>query len=313
MLIRPEGFQHLFLVMDTIQEMRGAGVVYLDGNSTRMVRTSAHTSGLDTWLVMEEIDLEPAEPKAPPKPYKQTNREMLGNELLSAGLNCGAMVLLGIASAGSTVCSVGTAGACTPLLVLSAVGAAATGAQCGMSLARVGIAIADPDSIGLANLDSQAWYQGVSVGLEVASFVGTGASAVGAFKKIRAGRSIAQLGLNDKIKLGKDLSNFLRYQAQQESVNGWFLRWATKGRLNAIFFDATRTLTINKLQLVADVMSNLLSVAGNVTGDVIGPMLQRGIRMTLVQNQKTAPLRSSFAYYDPNYDFLSPPLLDDPD
>src|SRR5262245_51231488 len=167
MLISTERLSSLFAAMDGIPEMRGAGMIYLDDVATRMVRDSSHVTGFDTWLVLEEVDLLP---QSPPKPVKPTNADMLNSELVALGLNCGSMVLLAIASAGSTICTGATLGACTPVLSLSVLGAVATGAQCGMSVGRVIEAtLMHPTETGLATLDADPWYQGVNVTLEIAS------------------------------------------------------------------------------------------------------------------------------------------------
>ncbi|MBR0937310.1 hypothetical protein [Bradyrhizobium jicamae] len=301
MIIRQEDLGRLYAAMDTVPEMRGAGVVYLDGMSTNMLRASGHVTGLDTYLVIQEIDLAPCEVMAPPKPYKQTNADMVASELIGAGLNCGAMVLLGIASAGTAVCTVGTAGGCAPLLGLTALGVAATGAQCGISIGRVIIAVADPKSIGLTNLDSQTWYQGVSIGLEVASFAGTLGSAAGsanrwrALKDARSGEQIQFLmnaSSGEKAVYGADIATYMRIAAQ-DARNAITLRWMRSGRAAAIFTDATRSLKVNQLQAFMDIVSNIMGVYSNVRSDAvapaIGPMLQRGLQMVLIQNQDAAP------------------------
>ena len=294
MLVRREDFARLYEAMDTVPEMRGAGVVYLDGKSTNMLRASAHGTGLDTYLVMQEIDLAAGPEKAPPKPAKLTNGQMVADELIGAGLNCGAMVLLGIASAGTAVCTVGTAGVCSPVMVLTAIGAAATGAQCGISIGRVAIAVADPRSIGLANLNSQTWYQGVSIGLEVASFVGTATSAAGALKRVNAmkdAKSGAQIQFlmnasrGEKIAYGRDVATYMRVAAQ-DARNGVTLRWMLSGRAAAIFTDATNTLNVTKLQAFMDVVSNLLGVYSNLRSGSVSSAVRRGLRMSLIQTQK---------------------------
>ena len=76
MMISVERLYELFPVMDSIPEMRGAGMIYLDGTATRMVRNSGHVTGLATWLVLEETDLLP---ESPPKPAKPTNAQMLAS------------------------------------------------------------------------------------------------------------------------------------------------------------------------------------------------------------------------------------------
>jgi hypothetical protein len=286
MLIDQKGFSDLFMVMDRIPEMRGAGVVYLDDKATTMVRNSAHITGLSTWLVLEETDLEPV---SPPKPVKPTNAQMLNSELLAMGLNCGAAVLLGIASAGSTVCTVGTGGTCTPLLVLTAVGAAATAAQCGISVGRVIEAtLMNPDETGLANLDADPWYQGANVALEVASIVATietGRGLYGRMKDIRTAEEAGQFFhpelVAKKAALGGELGQLLRLTGK-DVVNGTIIRWVRGGRLSAIFTDATRSLTVTKLQLFADTMSAILSTVSTVKTDSVVPFV-RGLRMHLIQ------------------------------
>lgn len=249
-----------------------------------MVRNSSHVTGLLTWLVLEETDLLP---ESPPKPVKQTNAQMLNSELVAMGLNCGAMVLLAIASAGATICTAGTVGACTPVLSLTVLGAAATGAQCGISVGRVIEAtLLNPRDTGLASLDADPWYQGVNVTLEIASLVGTVASGVGTYKKIRSANEFAKLApdlvQSQKVEIGKDLFNLLRYEASQTMVNQTVIRWARGGRLYGIFFDATRTLQMHKVQLFADAVSALLSTASAIKTDAIVPAV-RGIRMWLIQ------------------------------
>jgi hypothetical protein len=296
MLISTDGFNTLFATMDRIPEMRGAGVIYLDDLATTMVRRSAHVTGLATWLVLEETDLLP---ESPPKPAKPTNAQMLNSELVAMGLNCGAMILLGIASAGATICTAGTVGACTPVLSLTVIGAVATGAQCGISVGRVlEASLINPRETGLAALDDQAWYQAANVTLEIASIagtVGTGKTLSGRYSAIRmaeenrnffgteqAARQMLKGDVaSEKAMFGRELGQLLRATGN-DVVNGTVIRWMRGGRLSAIFTDTTQSLTTTKLQLFADVMSGILSTASTIKTDAVVPAV-RGLRMYLVQ------------------------------
>src|SRR5262249_16892944 len=114
-----------------------------------------------------------------------------------------------------------------------------------------------------------------------------------------------------KVAYGRDLASYMRV-AGQDARNAVTLRWMRTGRLAAIFKDTTQSLKVTKLQLFMDVVSNLLGVASNINSDTISPALQRGLRMSLIQNQKVAPFRPDppgYAFYadpGPNADYPNP-------
>jgi len=150
----PEELQKFYVQIDLMPEMSGAGVGYVGDGSCEVLRDSHHNSGLQTFVVLKETDIDASQL---PSDADQPN---LGVELASLGFNCMAAVL-GWAAIAATDGALFTLG-----------GAATVGAtlQCGNSIVRtVGFGAKVHGTEWTAWLDSSEFYRDTGLALDVLS------------------------------------------------------------------------------------------------------------------------------------------------
>jgi hypothetical protein len=175
----------LFDAIDSIMELRGAGVGYDGDGMCQELRPSNHSSGLATYVVLQELDAPPVRRSAAPPPppaHTQTFMQRYGRELIGTALSC--------AGAGLSIAAVGAEGLATPvsggtsLILLSptVAAAAASSAQCGISLGRIFNSVVAPDNNEL--LDSSEGFQTLSTALDLIALGGTALSAAPTLRQL---------------------------------------------------------------------------------------------------------------------------------
>src|SRR5690625_1693588 len=181
----------------------GAGIIFIDSDSRIVVLRpfKSNCRKNPVHLILKEPPRQTNE-RTYAAHLKVTSRESkLVAEVSGAILSCSAAVLSWIVVIGSTAVIPFTGGASTTLTYVSSAAGIASGLQCANSLLRVEREVVNPESLDA--LDSEEWYQNITLALDVVSMAGAtaaAASTVRAMKTLRrsSGRSTRELlrGLN---------------------------------------------------------------------------------------------------------------------
>src|SRR3954468_8970891 len=165
--------------IDLIPEVQGAGIGFVGDSACTVLRTPAHSSGLQTYVILQEDDT--PGPSAGPPPS-------IALELAGVGLNCLGAVGAWSALGGEGIAAAGTGGATALLIPVTYAAAIATSTQCAVSLIRASDVIFNKGT-WTRWLDSNEFYFWASTALDVVSLAGAAASGTAA---IRAARAIRQ-------------------------------------------------------------------------------------------------------------------------
>lgn len=270
--------QELFSGIDAIPILQGAGVAYVGGNACTVLRPSAHQSGFDTWVVLEETPLQ-YEPNGNPKaPDAKVNAKSsnVRRELISAGLNCGGAVLAGAAATAGAAAAPVTGGTSTVVTYVAGAAAVAAAAQCGLSVGRLIGEAVDPGSSD--ELDKLSWYKGVEQVLDGLSLASIAGGAKSAFKNL--GRVLEMRRSTGKplIEILKGVSKPERKRLAKEVAtateglsNKQWKALVRAGKMPAIYTQTAINATIRE-QLVTHV-GNVLGVYSSATAGNIGVLV----------------------------------------
>ncbi|HYL97882.1 MAG TPA: hypothetical protein VEZ90_02925 [Blastocatellia bacterium] len=153
--------------IDRIDELRGSGLVYIDDFSSRLLRPSQHSSGLETLVIIEDrrVATSPSQTSAPP--VADHHGHSITSELVGMGLSCGSAVLSGTALLGEGAGTPFTEGLSAIPIPLTWAAFTASTLQCVNSVGRVISLSVNPTS--LDQLDSSTWYKTTSEVLDVIS------------------------------------------------------------------------------------------------------------------------------------------------
>lgn len=125
--------ERLRLEIDRIPELEGVGIAFVGDGACTVLRRSRHRSGLATYVLLKESELDDQEqfPSAGdiPKPNLQI-------ELVSMGLNCAGAVLAWAALGAEGLAAPASGGTSLGLVVLTWSAAISTSVQCGAALVR---------------------------------------------------------------------------------------------------------------------------------------------------------------------------------
>ncbi|WP_455926352.1 NAD synthetase [Pseudomonas putida] len=193
----------LFAAIDADPGIVGAGVVYIDGDFN--VITLREFRPICSRAVKRVILREAVRHTTPDQFTKlvQSNRResQVLQEALNAGLSCTGAVLSWVVMFSGTIAVPFTAGASSVIAFIGYSAATASGLQCLAGAGRVAVSAYNPQV--LDELDSNEWYQAVSLVLDGVSLAGVGASALTtarliAMTKASTGKSlrVALQGLN---------------------------------------------------------------------------------------------------------------------
>lgn len=165
--------------IDLIPELAGSGIAFVGDNTCTVLRGPTHSSGLKTYVVLQEDDT-PGPPEDPPNPPSVLL------ELAGVGLNCAGAIFAWSAMGGETIAAGASGGAAALLIPVTLAATWATRAQCGISLIRANDVIFN-DGHWTRWMDSKESYLWTSRALDVLSLAG---AAVSASATIRATQAI---------------------------------------------------------------------------------------------------------------------------
>ena len=272
-----ESKNQLFNTIDAIPELSGGGLGYLDGKSCRVLRKSQHVSGFDTYVVLEEtpyvpISDENSSPKPPPA-SRNVKSSHVRKELISAGLNCGSAVLAGAAATAGVAAAPVTGGASTFLTLVAGAAALASAAQCGISIGRVIIEIAEPGSTE-EYFDNEDWYKWTSGILDAVNLAGIVAGSPGAYSSIAKIVKMRQVTGKGLVEIIRGLSRAERKILARELAdasgkisNRQWKQLVRAGKLSKIFTQSAISKTV--LEQLTGRVGDIMSLYGSAAdGDI---------------------------------------------
>ncbi|CDF96511.1 MULTISPECIES: hypothetical protein [unclassified Pseudomonas] len=204
----------LFAAIDADPGIVGAGVVYIDAEFN--VVTLREFKPICS-IKPKRIILREAQKYITPEQFAQQvqsnpRESRLVMEAVNTTLSCaGALISWSVIASGTLLIPF-SAGASGVMVAIAWTAAGASSLQCVNGLARTTLEVAKPEVNDW--LDSEGWYQNVSIGLDAASLVGVGASALTTIKLVRVakastGKTMREVlrGLNrqERAKLTKEL------------------------------------------------------------------------------------------------------------
>jgi hypothetical protein len=206
----PQELQKFYVQLDLMPEMSGVGVGYVGDGSCEVLRDSNHNSGLQTFVVLKETDIDASQVT------RDADQPNLYVELASLGLNCAAAVI----GWAAIIASDG--------VLLSLGGAATVGAtlQCGNAIVRTahyGSKVDDTEWIAWA--DSHDWYVDAGYLLDVLSL---GAAVQAGAKTVRTVLALQRA-------TGRELPDILKglSRAERKRLSQELLRMQKPGLSNA--------------------------------------------------------------------------------
>jgi hypothetical protein len=272
----------LFNAVDSISCLRGAGIGYLDGMSSQVLR-NAHLRplGMELWVVFEEEQVKASLSSVVPSAAEAKSN--WGKRFGDLFLNCGGAVLAGAAAATGVAAAPVTGGSSAILTWTSGAAAIAGAAQCGISIGQVTLEFMDP-GVNERFLDEEDWFKSTGYVLDGIQLVGITSAApalysnIGKILKMRevTGRTVPQLlkGLSrqERKLIAKEISRYGKTMSKKE-----WKRLVRVGAFPKIFSQQAISATV-KSQLLESV-GNALGLyssasAGNI-GLIVG-VIQRG-------------------------------------
>ncbi|MDO7898074.1 NAD synthetase [Pseudomonas citrulli] len=204
----------LFAAIDADPGIVGAGVVYIDAEFN--VVTLREFKPICS-IKPKRVILREAQKYIAPEQFAQhvqnnPRESRLVIEAVNTTLSCAGAVISWVVIASGTILVPFSAGASGVMVAIAWTAAGASSLQCVNGLVRTSLEIASPQTNDW--LDSEAWYQNASIGLDAASLVGVGASALTTIKMVRVakastGKTLREVlrGLNrqERAKLTKEL------------------------------------------------------------------------------------------------------------
>jgi hypothetical protein len=200
-----------YLQLDQIDELAGSGVAYIGDGQCILLRTPRHSSGLKTYVIIKEEELDDGEDVPSANDVSAPN---LGVELVGLGLNCAGAVLSWAALGGEVSAASVTGGGTLMLTVITWSAAIATTAQCANSIIR-SVDVAVHHGQWTRWLDSQDYYVWAGNVLDGVSIVGATAAGAATVKTVLALRRATGRGLGSIL---KQLSRAERKRLTQEII-----------------------------------------------------------------------------------------------
>lgn len=200
-----------YLQLDQIDELAGSGVAYIGDGQCILLRTPRHSSGLKTYVIVKEEELDEDDDVPSANDVTPPN---LGVELVGLGLNCGGAVLSWAALGGEVSAATVTGGATLTLTLITWSAAIATTAQCANSIIR-SVDVAVHHGQWTRWLDSQDYYIWAGDVLDGISIVGATAAGAATVKTVLALRRATGRELGSIL---KQLSRAERKRLTQEII-----------------------------------------------------------------------------------------------
>ncbi|WP_339533396.1 NAD synthetase [Pseudomonas mucidolens] len=204
----------LFAAIDADPGIVGAGVVYIDAdfNVVTLREFKPICSIKPKRIILREAQKYIAPEQFAQQVQSNPRESRLVIEAVNTTLSCAGAVISWVVIASGTILVPFSAGASGVMVAIAWTAAGASSLQCVNGLVRTSLEIASPQTNDW--LDSEAWYQNASIGLDAASLVGVGASALTTIKMVRVakastGKTLREVlrGLNrqERAKLTKEL------------------------------------------------------------------------------------------------------------
>jgi hypothetical protein len=203
---------NFYVALDQVSDLRGAGVAYVGDGICATLRHSAHWSGLSTYVILQEGEIDGN--ATPDAATVKKNKPSLAVELVGLGLNCGGAVLSWMALLGEGAAAPVSGGTSLALTVVTYTAAVATTAQCANSLIR-SADVKFHHAEWTEWLDSQQYYQLTSDALDGISLVGAAAAGALTVKMVLALRKASTRSF---LQILKGLSRAERKRLTQEMI-----------------------------------------------------------------------------------------------
>lgn len=219
--------QKLFAAIDADPAIVGAGVVYLDAQLRAVVLREFQPicSVAPKTVILREAPSYVGRVEFARRLANEPRESQVAFEAVNAGFACTSALISWLLIAGGSVLSPFTFGATGVAAAISVVGASASSIQCWMGIRRTENERDDP-ALNDA-LDSDPWYQAVTAGLDAASLLGAGNSAMSTIRfvsmlKKATGKNTQQVlkGLNrqERVKLTKELLSINHPQMSRRMI-----------------------------------------------------------------------------------------------
>ena len=217
----------LFAAIDADPAIVGAGVVYLDAQLRVIVLREFQPicSVVPKKVILREAPSYVGRVEFARRLANEPRESQVAFEAVNAGFACTSALISWLLIAGGSVLSPFTFGATGVAAAISVVGASASSIQCWMGIRRTENERDDP-ALNDA-LDSDPWYQAVTAGLDAASLLGAGNSAMSTIRfvsmlKKATGKNTQQVlkGLNrqERVKLTKELLSINHPQMSRRMI-----------------------------------------------------------------------------------------------
>ncbi|SEE02803.1 NAD synthetase [Pseudomonas marginalis] len=206
--------QKLFAAIDADPAIVGAGVVYLDAQLRAVVLREFQPicSVAPKTVILREAPSYVGRVEFARRLANEPRESQVAFEAVNAALACTSAVISWVVIAGGFGLSPFTFGGSGVAAAISVVGASASSVQCIMGFQRTRYEYVDPARND--ELDSNEWYQAVTIGLDAASLLSIGNTAMSTIRfvnmlKKATGKNTHQVlkGLNrqERVKLTKEL------------------------------------------------------------------------------------------------------------
>ncbi|MGA9701808.1 NAD synthetase [Pseudomonas sp.] len=204
----------LFAAIDADPAIVGAGVVYLDAELRAVVLREFQPicSVAPKKVILREAPSYVGRVEFARRLANEPRESRVAFEAVNTGLACTSAVISWLVIAGGLGLSPFTFGTTGVAAAISVVGASASTLQCSIGIRRTRNEMTDPGRNDA--LDSEQWYQAVTAGLDAASLIGAGSTAMSTMRfvstlKKATGRNTYQIlkGLNrqERLRLTKEL------------------------------------------------------------------------------------------------------------
>ncbi|MCJ8206221.1 NAD synthetase [Pseudomonas sp. RGM2987] len=196
----------LFAAIDADPGIVGAGVVYIDAefNVVTLREFKPICSIKPKRIILREAQKYVAPQQFAQQVQSNPRESRLVIEAVNTTLSCAGAVISWVVIASGTILVPFSAGASGVMVAIAWTAAGASTLQCLNGVGRTTLEVTKPDINDW--LDSEAWYQNVAIGLDAASLVGVGASALTTIKLVRVAKATT----------GKSLREVLRGFNRQE-------------------------------------------------------------------------------------------------
>ena len=267
----------LFAAIDADPAIVGAGVVYLDAQLRAMVLREFQPicSVAPKKVILREAPGYIGRVEFARRLANEPRESQVAFEAVNTGLACTSAVISWLVIGGGLGLSPVTFGGSGVAAAISVVGASASTVQCFMGFRRTRNELVDPALND--ELDSSEWYQAITIGLDAASLLGAGNTAVSTMRMVNTlkkatGKSTHQVlkGLNrqERVKLTKELLSINHPEMTRKMI-----------KLKQIAAEMPKRYTSTEIR--RGTLSQMLDALGAVSG-IAGSVRSGNIRMIAV-------------------------------